>query len=280
MALTAARNTRREGGVVCNATQQRIVRNTVQVYQGGMVCADANGHLVPAGNANATSQVLGRVEESVLGDGTLTAHVTAGCFWYDNSGASIAVGNLYQACYAVDDEAVALGDNFGARLRAGIIVDVDATLGVCVLSTPYLSSTGQNDLIQRRAVTITSADLTTAGVGPETENIGAVLPNLGCIILGYRIRLNDAFDNGAGVSLALEVGDSDVDSIEDGFDLYTGSTKEGVGFSYTTPGPGLGTCVLNTQLRATITAGADQLANFTNGDVDIEILFINPTDFF
>lgn len=125
-----------------------------------------------------------------------------------------------------------------------------------------------------RTATITSADLTTAGVGPETENIGAVLPSANCIILGYRINLTDAFDNGAGVSLAMELGDSDVDSLEDGYDCFTGSTKEGVGFSYTTPGPGIGVPALNTQLRATFTAGADQLANFTNGSVTIEIFYL------
>jgi len=281
MALSAARDTDKSGGVVTPETWERIVRNGVTVYLGGMVVADASGHLVPAGNANGVTQVLGCCTRTVTGDGTLTAPYKAGCFWFDNSGTSITVANLYQACYAVDDEAVHLGDNMGARCRAGVIVEIDATLGVCVLMSPYLAPVGAAERIQRRSATITAADLTTAGVGPESENIGAVLPDLGVIILGYRIRLNDAFDNGAGVSLAMELGNTtDVDALEDGFDCFTGSAKEGIGWSYTTPGPGIGVPTLHTQLVATFTAGGDQLANFTNGDVDIDVFFINPTDFF
>jgi len=219
--------------------------------------------------------VLGRCEADVLGDGTLTASVTAGAFWYTNSGTSITVADLYAPCYAVDDEAVHQHSNNGARLIAGVIVDVDATLGVCVLLSPYIPENSLNGGVMRRAVNITSADLTTAGVGPESENIGAVLPAT-AIILGYRINLVDAFDNGAGVSLAMEIGDTtDVDALEDGHDVFTASAKEGVGWSYTTPGPGIGVPGLATQLVATFTAGADQLANFTNGDVDIEVFYLD-----
>ena len=277
MALSAARNTKRLDGDVTPETFERIVRNGVTVYQGGMVVADSSGHLVPAGNANGITQVLGRCEDTVTGDGTKTAAFKAGVFWYTNSGSSISAANLFAHCYAVDDESVHLGDNAGARYRAGIIVDVDATMGVAVLMTPYLFSDSVK--IQRRAATITSDALTTAGVGPESENIGAVLPAT-AIVLAYRIRLNDAFDNGAGVSLAMEVGNtSDVDALEDGFNCFTGSPKEAAGWSYTTPGPGIGVPSLATQLVATFTAGGDTLANFTNGSVDIEVFYISPASY-
>lgn len=133
--------------------------------------------------------------------------------------------------------------------------------------------------LQKRSVTITSADLTTAGVGPETENIGAVLPQT-AIIIGYRLNLTDAFDNGAGVSLTVEVGTSnDVDALEDAFDAFTGSAYEGAGFVYVTPGPGIGTNGYDGtavgQLVATFTAGADQLANFTDGSLTVEVLFLD-----
>lgn len=134
--------------------------------------------------------------------------------------------------------------------------------------------TGINQVLA--TVNITSADLTTAGVGPETENIGAAISQ-SAIVTGYRISLVDAFDNGAGVSLTLEVGHTnDVDAYEDGFDLFTGSAYEGAGYVYVTTGPGIGAPAFDGtsvgQCVATITAGADQLANFTNGDVTIDIL--------
>jgi hypothetical protein len=133
--------------------------------------------------------------------------------------------------------------------------------------------------LQKVTATITSADLTTAGVGPETENIGAVIPQT-AIVVGVRADLTDAFDNGAGVSLAMEIGhDNDADAYEDGFDCFTGSALEGAGFAYTTPGPALGCPAFDGtstgQITATFTAGADQLANFTNGSVTVEVLYLD-----
>jgi hypothetical protein len=285
MALAAARNTNREDGVAFPDKVERAVRNGVTVWKGGMQCADAAGTIVPAGNANGVSQVLGCLQEvpananSIIGNaaGTNRARLTTGLFWFDNSAGAdaLTVADLYHECYAVDDEAVARGDNNGAYLKAGIVMDIDATLGVLVALGPYTSL--EAGALKRVSRTLTSADLTTAGVGPETETIGAALPVTGLVAF-YRIRLVDAFDNGAGVSLAMELGFStDVDALEDSFDLFTGSAKEAIGWTYTTPGPGIGVppldTVTTTQVVATITAGADQLANFTGGDVDIEVFY-------
>jgi hypothetical protein len=44
-----------------------------------------------------------------------------------------------------------------------------------------------------RSLTVISDDLTTAGVGPEAENMGAVISQ-NAIVMGYRISLVDAFD--------------------------------------------------------------------------------------
>lgn len=133
-------------------------------------------------------------------------------------------------------------------------------------------------LIEYREVTLTSDDLVAAGVGPESVNIGAVLP-AGAVILGYGINLTDAFDNGAGVSLVMELGyNGDVDAIEDGFNCFTGSPNEAQGYTFTTRGPGIGCpCIVTStrQLLATFTAGGDTLANFTNGSVTIRIYFLS-----
>ena len=126
--------------------------------------------------------------------------------------------------------------------------------------------------------TITSADLTAGTVGPESVNVGSAISQ-SALVLGYRFRLTDAFDNGAGVSLAMELGHTnDVDAYEDGADVFTGSAYEGAGWVRVTPGPGLGVPAFDGtatgQLVATFTAGADTLGNFTNGSVEIQFLGI------
>jgi len=126
-----------------------------------------------------------------------------------------------------------------------------------------------------RTVTLTSADLTAAGVA-QTINIGAVLLQTD-IVLGYRIDLVDAFDNGAMANIALEVGHSnDPDAYEDGFDVFTGSALEGDGLTFTTPGPGIGLPAFDGtsvgQCVAVFTANADQLLNCTNGELQIDII--------
>jgi hypothetical protein len=101
--------------------------------------------------------------------------------------------------------------------------------------------------------TITSADLTTAGVGPETENIGAAM-NDTAVPLAYRLSLADAFDNGAGVSLDVTLGWSGVvNRYMTSFDAYTGSALEGVGWHQGTPNveTQLGTPADSNQIVAT-----------------------------
>lgn len=273
MALTGPRHTRREDTITTPETIQRAVQSGAQVYLGGMVCSDPNGELVPAGDLSAVTHVLGRAELTVLGDGAITCRVTAGCFWYDNSGSSIDVGDLYRVCYAVDDEAVHQGDAGGARQRAGIIVDVDAALGVCVLMSPYLSSMGVSENILRRAVSLTSADLTAAGL-TQTINIGGVV-SVNAMLCGYRMSLTDAFDSPGAGSLDIQLGDTvaDDDAICAAFDGYTGSVAEGAGWQIGVPGVSPYGPATGTQLAALFTATVDNLNTFTNGDVDIEIFY-------
>lgn len=277
MVLAAARDTEQEGGVVTPVHWDRIVRNGVTVFQGGMVVADANGELVPANNANGVTQVLGRCEETVVGDGALRARYSAGCYWYTNSGTSITADDLFRPCYAVDDEAVHLGDNGGARTRAGVIVDIDATLGVCVLMSPYLYAGGVN--IDRRAQTYTNADLTAAAL-TQTINLGAALPAT-AFILGYRMNLADAFDSPGAGTLDIQLGDTvtDDDSLCAAFDGYTASTNEGAGWVQGTRGAQPNGPPTGTQLALLFTATVDNLSTFTNGDLDVEVFFVDLATF-
>jgi hypothetical protein len=171
--------------------------------------------------------------------------------------------------------AVALAAVPAQELATGMIRSIQADNTLAVYSG---TAWEQGSLVKKRTVTITSADLTTAGVGPESENVGAVIPVNG-VVLGYRAKLTDAFDNGAGVSLTMEIGhDNDVDAYEDGIDVFTASALEGAGWVYGTTGPGIGAPAYDGtstgQVVATFTAGGDQLVNFTNGSVTVEVFYI------
>ena len=61
-------------------------------------------------------------------NGQVTAYYRQGVFNFANSGAAdlIAVTNIGQDCYIVDDQTVALTDGVGTRSRAGRIINVDS----------------------------------------------------------------------------------------------------------------------------------------------------------
>lgn len=225
-----------------------------------------------------------------IGDFDASAEVTAGILIY------VSEGTLYgnEWAFLTTDDPITLNTTALAFAMLPNLTDLASTangLGASLVGIEdagtYFTATdveaalaelGAFKLI-KRSVTITSADLTTAGVGPETENIGAVLPTT-AVVVAYRASLGDAFDNGSGVSLAMEIGhDNDPDAYEDGFDCFTGSTLEGVGWTFVTPGPGIGAPAYDGtstgQCVAVFTAGADQLANFTNGSVTVEVIAID-----
>lgn len=167
---------------------------------------------------------------------------------------------------------LALGATGG--MAAELVNSVNAA-GVAVTGAPI-------DHVHRmpigmKTATITSADLTAANVGPETEVIGTVLP-VGAIPFAYSADLVDAFDNGAGVSLAMEIGvDGAHDGFETGFNCFTGSPLEGVGPHAVAKGTALHIpppVASSRQCTATFTAGGDTLADFNNGSVTIRIYYI------
>ena len=255
------------------------------IYRGTMQAQlTATGMLVPATTA-ASGRVIGvschGIDNSAGSDGDKRCMVHSGrSFALTNATAGDACSEamyLGQPVYATDDTTVADNSAGDTRPLAGFFDGMEPDGRVRVFIPHWEVDASAN--IIKRSVTITSADLTTAGTGPETENIGAVLPNT-AMVIGYRAKLDDAFDNGSGVSLAMEIGHSnDVDAYEDGFDCFTSSALEGAGWAYTTTGPGIGAPAWDGtavgQLVATFTAGADQLANFTNGSVTVEVFAID-----
>lgn len=296
MALSATRRTLKVGGYpIPDKAIERAVYNGVTLYKGGMISGASNGRLVPAGNANATTQVLGvllevsAVDETVTGNaaGTETARLTLGTFWFDNSAGDdeIAEANLYDVCYAVDDETVALSDGNGTRLPAGIVMNVDSTLGVAVSIVPNIPLGASAGMVQKVGGTIGASgsgedyELTAAGT-TQTIEVGSPLPPT-AVVLSARAKLDAVFANGSGASLVMELGHNGVPAAyESGFDVFTGSAHAAGEWQYETGGggsakPPASATAHTRQLIATFTQGADQLANTTGGPVHVEWYYID-----
>ena len=123
-----------------------------------------------------------------------------------------------------------------------------------------------------RSVRLTAADLTAAAL-TQTINVGAVTDD-DFIPLAARMSLVDAFDSPGAGSLNVELGvTGDTDAFIVTFDAYTGSAFEGTGWEAGTPNaaPAIGFPMSNTQIVVLLTATTDNLDQFTNGDLTIEV---------
>jgi hypothetical protein len=275
---------------------ERSIRNGSTLYKGGYAAADVAGKLVPAGDANAVTQALGVLTETLgfvpsltgVADGSVTARLRVGVFWFANSsgGAAITAADLFGVCYAVDDQTVAKSDGNGSRLPAGIVYDIDATLGVAVQFAPFVDLVGGVGAgVKRVAGTIGANgsgedyELTAAGL-TQTVNVGSPIPAT-AIVISARAKLDAVFANGAAASLAMELGhDGDPDAYEDGFDVFTGSAHDAGEWQYETGGQGSAqppatTTAQTRQMIATFTQNADQLVNTTGGPVHVEFLYLD-----
>lgn len=113
------------------------VKAATIIYAGTMVAIDATSLAVPAA-AVAAHRVIGRAQDladnSAGAAGDIRVKARAGIFRFDNSvgaGEAIALKDIGQPAYVVDDHTVSLSSNSAARPVAGTIFDVDA-LGVWV----------------------------------------------------------------------------------------------------------------------------------------------------
>lgn len=135
-ALTGERDTIRRPDIY-NDLSLGIATNTT-VWAGSFVGLNAAGFVVPMATAT-TLVALGRCEKTVKNnpgaDGAKQVPIAQGVFRWGNSSAAdlIAIDDIGKACYAVDDQTVALTNGTSTRSFAGTIVDVDA-LGVWVKS--------------------------------------------------------------------------------------------------------------------------------------------------
>jgi hypothetical protein len=126
------------------------VSANAKIWEGAMVCIDPTTGYATQGKTAVGLLALGRAEAPPFGvlpgytapgygagvydntggsSGGLTCQYRQGVFTYANSsgGDLIAVTNIGQDCYMVDDQTVALTDGLGTRSRAGTILGLDAT---------------------------------------------------------------------------------------------------------------------------------------------------------
>lgn len=128
MALTKDRDTQRRDG----DHYSDPVAAATRIHAGALVALDASGNAVPA-TATATQRTRGVAQEAVDNSagaaGDKRVLIRRGVFRFTNSagGDLIARADIGADCYVVDDETVAKTNGSGARPKAGVIRDVDAT---------------------------------------------------------------------------------------------------------------------------------------------------------
>ncbi|MEK6744292.1 MAG: hypothetical protein AABZ15_11800 [Nitrospirota bacterium] len=173
-ALTADRDTPRRAGQQVSLG----VATTKKIYAGSLVMRSATGYATPGAIATGCIGV-GRAAEYVdntLGaDGAVSVLIDKGVYRFKNSaaGEAIAVSEIGNLCYVVDDETVSKTDNGGTRSIAGRIHDVDSS-GVWVEFSviPRTATVGSADLdptaIKYATVALTNANIKNLRATPIT----------------------------------------------------------------------------------------------------------------
>ncbi len=139
MALSANSTTLVEKQSSIGTIQDFPVAASANIFQGAIVCIDADGFAVPAADT-AGFVVIGQcqvpADNSSGADGDITVRVFSGIFGpYVNTGSTIAQTNVGILCGVVDDEAVTLTVT---NIAAGTIFEVTSD-GVFV-AMPYPSA--------------------------------------------------------------------------------------------------------------------------------------------
>lgn len=181
------------------------VAASTKIYKGALVGIDINGRAV-AGTSVAASRILGRAFETVDNSSgaadAKTIKVETGVFYFANSSSTDAITSAHigRDCYVVDDQTVALTPGNGAYRRAGMVVNVDSSMGgVAVLLGFYA---GENEL-----AFVTGADLSSSQYCGVKVNSSGVIVLAGAGEFGIGILQNApgsgavGFVRVAGVSL-------------------------------------------------------------------------------
>ena len=126
-ALTESRMTKKRENLVFS----RGVAAAKKIYEGALVCLSATGYATPGAVATtlkADGRAKATVDNTTGADGAVKVEVEKGTFQFANSAAGdlIAIADIGNDCYVVDDQTVAKTNGGATRSIAGKIVDVDA----------------------------------------------------------------------------------------------------------------------------------------------------------
>lgn len=136
-ALTAPRNTSRLGDTNHPNKFRIPIAAATKLYQGGIVCVNASGLAVP-GSTSTTLKAAGVAEKtydnSAGGASAFNVEALPGVYWLNSgtAGDAITQANLGATVYIIDDNTVGLTNGGSTRSVAGVVVDVDAVLGIAV----------------------------------------------------------------------------------------------------------------------------------------------------
>jgi hypothetical protein len=192
-------------GVVPDLSYVPIAAST-KIYQGAMVGLSATGLLVPATSVPVGGIVIGKSEEfkdnSAGAASALSATVRHGAFKWNNSAAAdaIAQANLFQDCYAVDDQTVALTDGNSTRPRAGKIFQVDSD-GVWVVQGPIVRDIGNGVGAGAAAGSVISLPITLASIAGNGA-LFSLIPGFACRVTKISMTFTVA-GTGAGATITL-----------------------------------------------------------------------------
>lgn len=249
-----------------------LVATSQTVYPNAFCGRDSSGTLAPMGSsiglrAEGFAEIPAGVSSQAAGTTLTLQH---GCRWLKNSSAPDAITDAHigRACYAVDDQTVALTQGEGATIRAlaGIIVAYDSTLGVAVLVGPTVKA---GAAIQKLEQVIEFSDLTAAAV---TEAIALGTLPATAYVLSHEIYIETLFSGASASACVLDIGGTDVDAIVDGHDVFTGAaTGRLTGSTLGVHSEGY---FGSQAMVATFTATGDDVADLTAGKLTITIPYL------
>lgn len=131
-ALGAPRNVARYGDSNLPDLFKLPVADNVKIYQGALVVKDSAGRAKPAVTATgliAVGIALKDYDNTVAGHaaGAFDVEIRAGVFPFVNSasGEALAQADVFNTCYAVDDQTVSKTDGSGAQSAAGKVTLVN-----------------------------------------------------------------------------------------------------------------------------------------------------------
>lgn len=279
-ALTQDRKTDQLGtpdGVIPQLLNFPVEASTT-IYGGALVATDSSGNAVPA-SAVAAQIVWGRCERQVTNSGSagsVTVQVRQGVFFFNNSTISaVAASNVGQACYAENDNVISLTSQGGTLPFAGTIVsfgeqglNTPAAPGqIGVLTGFAMAAAQQPSEIVRYNIPLNLAAIQALTSG-TAFNLGVALPT-NARLIRHEIDVVTQVTGGSlsAVHMTLQGGSDAAGSIQGSTDVFTAAGYLSVAGSndYSTRG--------GQQLKATLTAVGDTLANATAGSLSVNIYY-------